>query len=80
MLWLLVDGLSCRKEAGLWGATSESVSCAITEIVAAHRYQMQDWDGKNLGEAMALRHKMPSFLPIQNQFRDWGAKVNIAVL
>lgn len=38
---------------------------------------MQDWEGKHLGEAMALRHKMPSFIPLQNQFQNWGTKVSV---
>ena len=36
---------------------------------------MQDWDGKALSEAMALRHKLPSLIPMQTNYGDWSRRV-----
>ncbi len=43
-----------------------------------HRHQMQDWTGTALAEALAKRHTMPSFIPIQNQYMDrqWNSRVS----
>jgi hypothetical protein len=49
-------------------------------ILMAHyffRYQMSDWDGVALTEALAQRHRLPSFMPMTSSFmsRDWQQKV-----
>ncbi|KAK2144972.1 hypothetical protein LSH36_714g00018 [Paralvinella palmiformis] len=48
----------------------------LTIEIVEKRYQMCDWDGKSLAEALAQRHKIPSLIPIQNQYlnRDWTHK------
>ena len=43
----------------------------LTIEVMEKRYQMEDWDSKYLSESMAQRHKLPSFIPLQNFNRGW---------
>lgn len=45
----------------------------LTIEVMDKRYQMEDWEGQNLSEAMAQRHKLPAFIPLQNFGRGWEA-------
>ena len=55
---------------------------AYFEILYPTRYQMNDWEAKALAEALALRHKLPSLIPLQSQYlnsRDWGHKVCLNV-
>ena len=41
---------------------------------------MQDWDGKALSDAMALRHKLPSLIPMQTSYGDWSRRVCTSIL
>ena len=54
----------------------------LTIEIVEKRYQVQDFNGTLLTEALAQRHKTPSFIPV-NQFapgREWARKKSVSVL
>ena len=40
---------------------------------------MQDWSGTMLSEALAQRHKLPAFMPVQYDTKSWGGRVRVSI-